>query len=214
MKKTLFLLVMLTVFVTTSSAQFMRFGVKTGLNFSKLKFKDISDINSGGINYKLSEDQNFTGFHLGLMTRIKLFEAYLQPELYFNTAGGKVLLEEMSGGTDLEYIKRIKYNKIDIPLLVGGYLKFLRLNAGPVASIILSSKSELSEIIPELETLSKDASVGFQVGAGFDLFESLSIDFRYEAGLSKVGEKLTLGNQNFPFDSRARKLMFSVGFFF
>lgn len=214
MKKTIILLAILAIVGTSVSGQFIRFGAKTGLNFSKLKFDDISNINSGGLSYKLSEDENFTGFHIGLMSRIKIFEAYLQPELYFNTAGGKVLLEEMSGGANAENIKKIKYNKIDFPILVGGYLKFLRLNAGPVASVILSSNSELSEVIPELKTLSKDASIGFQAGAGFDLFETLAIDFRYEAGLSKVGEKLSLGNQNYPFDSRARKLMFSVGFFF
>lgn len=214
MKKILTILAVLVIASTTVSAQFIRFGVKTGLNFSKLKFDDISNIQSGGINYKLSEDENFTGFHIGLMSKIKVFDAYIQPEIYFNTSGGKVLLEEMSGGVDAEHVKKIKYNKIDLPVLIGGNIKFLRLNAGPVASVILSSDSELGEVIPELKTLSKDASIGFQAGAGFDLFKTVSLDFRYEAGLSKVGEKLVIGSQNFPLDSRASKFMFSVGFFF
>ena len=212
MKRTIILLVALAFIGTTVSAQFIKFGVKTGVNFSKLKFDDIRDIEVGNIDYKLSEDENFTGFHIGVMSRIKIFAAYLQPELYFNTSGGKVLLEEMAGTA--EHVKKIKYNKIDLPILVGGKLGFLRLNAGPVASVILSTDSELTEIIPEMETLSKNASLGFQAGAGFDLFKTLTFDFRYEGGLSKVGDKLSLDNQDFAFDSRASKFMLSVGFFF
>ena len=214
MKRTIILLAVLAFISTNMSAQFFKFGLKTGLNFSQLKFDDVENINSGDFNYKLSEDENFAGFHIGLMSRINVFKAYIQPEIYFNTSGGKVLVEEMSGGTTTEYVKKIKYNKIDVPVLVGGKLSFLRINAGPVASVVLSSDSEITEIIPEMETLSKSATLGYQGGAGFDLFKTLTFDFRYEGGLSKLGEKLSLEGQNFAFDSRASKFMFSVGFFF
>jgi hypothetical protein len=215
MKRTIIILAALAFIGTTVSAQFFKFGIKTGLNYSQLKFDEVKDITSGDFDYKLSEDDNLTGFHIGLMSRINLFNLYLQPEIYFNTSGGKVLVEEIaSGGATTEYIKKIKYNKIDVPVLVGGRLSFLRINAGPVASVILSSDSEVTEIIPEMETLSKSATFGYQVGAGFDLLKTLTFDFRYEGSLSKLGDKLTLGNQDFAFDSRASKFMFSVGFFF
>ncbi len=214
MRKIFILLVLALVFSSSISAQFIKFGVKTGGNFSQLKFDEIKDISTGGSEYSLSEDENFMGFHIGVMTRIKIFNAFLQPELYFNTSGGKVLIEEADAGITKEYVKNIKYNKIDVPVLVGGKLNFLRLYAGPVASVILSSDSRLDEIIPEMETLSKGASIGFQAGTGFDLFKTLTFDFRYEGGLSKLGDKLSIGNQNFAFDSRASKFMLSLGFFF
>ena len=214
MKRTIILLAVLALAGTTVSAQFIKFGVKTGVNFSKLKFDDIRNMEVGNIEYRLSEDENVTGFHIGVMSRIKIFAAYLQPELYFNTSGGRVLLEGLSESPTTEDVMKIKYNKIDLPLLVGTKLGFLRLNAGPVASVILSTNSEVTDIIPNMKTLSKNASLGFQAGTGFDLFKTLTFDFRYEGGLSKVGDKFTLGNQDFAFDSRASKFMFSVGFLF
>jgi len=215
MKRTIILLAALVFTATTISAQFFKFGIKGGLNYSQLKFDEVKDIASGDFDYKLSEDDNFAGFHIGLMSRINIFKLYLQPEIYFNTSGGKVLVEEIAtGGVTTEYVKNIKYNKIDVPILVGGKLSFLRINAGPVASVVLSSDSEIADIIPEMETLSKSATLGYQVGAGFDLLKTLTFDFRYEGGLSKLGDKLSLGNQDFAFDSRASKFMLSVGIFF
>ncbi len=215
MKKSIILLAVLAFISTNMSAQFFKFGFKAGLNYSQLKFDEVTDIASGDFDYNLTEDDNFAGFHIGLMSRINIFKAYIQPEFYFNTSGGKVLVEEIAaGGATKEYVKKIKYNKIDVPVLVGGKLSFLRINAGPVASVVLSSDSEIAEIIPEMETLSKSATLGYQVGAGFDLLKTLTFDFRYEGGLSKLGDKLSLGNHDFAFDSRASKFMFSVGFFF
>ena len=214
MKKIFILLLLTIVYTSTTSAQFIKFGVKTGLNFSQLKFDEIKNISTEGNEYSLSEDENFMGFHIGVMTRIKIFNAFLQPEVYFNTSGGKVLIEEMDAGITTESVKNIKYNKIDIPVLVGAKLTFLRLYAGPVASIILSSDSQLGDIIPDMKTHSKNATLGFQAGTGFDLFKTLTFDFRYEGGLSKLGDKFSIANEDFTFDSRSSKFMLSLGFFF
>jgi hypothetical protein len=214
MKKILFLIAVVFLVNSQVSAQFFKFGLKTGVNFSSLNFDRTSQFTSNAKVYSLAEDDNFTGFHIGLMSRVDLFLAFIQPELYFNTSGGRVLIEETEGGVTTEYVRKITYNKIDLPILVGANLSFLRLYAGPVASVILSSNSEITDIIPELETLSKSATMGFQIGTGFDLFKTLTFDARYEGGLSKIGEDFNLGNTSIPFDSRASKFMFSVGFFF
>lgn len=192
----------------------LSFGIKGGLNYSKLAFSDVSNVVSGTTTYSLSQDQSFQGFHIGIQTRIKIFSLFLQPELLFNTSGGKVLVETTSGSQIIQEVKQVKYNKIDLPVLVG--LKFgpARVNAGPVASVVLSSDSQLGDAISGLKTTSKNATIGFQAGVGLDIFKFLTLDARYEGGLSKLGDKLTVGGTNYAFDSRSSKWLLSVGFWF
>ena len=156
-----------------ASAQFFSYGIKGGVNYSKLKFDEIQNISTADLDYNLAEDEAFQSFHFGLMTRLKVLNVFIQPELYFNTSGGKVLIEEVdAGGISTEYVKQVKFSKIDMPLLLGFKLGPLRINAGPVASLVLAEDNEIGEIIPELESLSKSATIGYQAGAGIDIIVS------------------------------------------
>ena len=194
-----------------ASAQVFSFGIKGGLNYSKLTFDDVTNVIATNGQYSLKEDESFQGFHIGIMTRLNIFNFYLQPELLFNTSGGKVLIETTTGVQD---VRNVKFNKIDLPLLLG--LKFgpLRVNAGPVASVVLSTDSEIEEIIPDLSAQSKNATIGLQLGAGLDILKRITLDGRYETGLSNVGDQITVGSNNYEFDSRDSKWLISLGFFF
>ncbi len=216
MKKTAGILVILILTVSVASAQFIQFGVKGGVNFSKLKFDDIQNVTSGGTEYSLMESDALVGFHVGVMSRIMVFSFYIQPELYFNTAGGKVVIHELQSQSSAytTYTRDVKFNKIDLPIMVGLKLGPVRINAGPVASAILSTQSGLNDIIPEMSTFSKSATVGYQVGLGVDLFKFLTIDYRYEGSLSKWGDKLTVGGNDYSFDSRGNVSMISLGILF
>jgi len=214
MRRHLFILIIALGTTLSSGAQILSFGVKGGLNYSKMKFDEISNITSGIKEYNLLEDESFQGFHIGLMGRIKVFNVFIQPELLFNTTGGKMLVEEIQGATTVNTVKQVKYNKLDLPVLVGMKFGPARVNVGPVASVTLSSDSELGDIIPDLETLSKGATIGFQAGAGIDILKKITLDLRYEGGLSKLGDKLTVGGADYAFDSRDSKLLLSLGFFF
>jgi hypothetical protein len=169
---------------------------------------------SGAINYNLKEDESFQGFHIGVMGRLNVFNLFLQPELLFNTTGGKLLIEEIQGGSTLNTVKQVKYSKLDLPVLIGIKFGPARVNAGPVASVTLASNSEIDDIIPNLETLSKGATIGLQVGVGLDILKTITLDARYESGLSKLGDKFSIGNTDYPFDSRNSKFILSLGFFF
>ncbi len=209
----IFAFIMLTTGI--SSAQFFTFGVKGGLNYSKLSFDKINNISTAAADYNLMQDESFQSFHAGVFARVKLFNAFLQPELYFNTAGGKVLIEEFEDGTKVgENVKKVTFSKIDLPVLVG--LKFgpARINAGPVASVVLSEDNAIGDIVPELETLSKGATIGLQAGVGIDILKFLTVDYRYETGLSKWGDQLTIAGEEYPFDSRANMHMVSLGIMF
>ncbi len=212
MKKYILISFLALGMVAGSNAQILSFGVKGGLNYSKMKFDNISNITTTAANYNLMEDESFQGFHVGVMGRLKVFNLFLQPELLFNTTGGKVLVEEI--GTSVKKVKQVKYNKLDLPVLLGMKFGPARVNLGPVASVTLSSNSELGDIIPDIETLSKGATIGFQAGAGIDILKKFTIDLRYEGGLSKLGDKFTVGGNDYAFDARDKKFLVSVGFFF
>jgi hypothetical protein len=215
MKKSIITIIAAALMFTGLSAQSLSFGIKGGLNYSKLKFDDIKNITSGGTNYNLMQDEAFQGFHIGVMGRLNVLNVFVQPELLFNTSGGKVLVEEIQGaGNPVQTVKEIKYNKLDLPVMVGMKFGIARVNLGPVASVVLSSNSQVADIVPGLETKSKGATLGFQAGAGLDLFKELTLDLRYEGGLSKLGDKLTVAGQDYAFDSRDSKVVVSVGFFF
>lgn len=216
--KKLFVILFACIFTSAFvSAQFFSFGVKGGVNYSQLKFDELSSIVSGSDAdyYSLAQDESFQSFHFGVMGRLKIFNAYLQPELYFNTSGGKVLIQEFqTDGSTVDHISQVKYSKIDLPVLIGFKFGPARLNAGPVASVVLKEDNEIGEIIPELESMSKTATIGYQAGIGIDILKFLTLDYRYEGGLSKWGEKLTVAGTEYPFDSRANIHLISMGILF
>lgn len=194
---------------------FFSFGIKGGVNYSTLKFDEISNISTNGLEYNLMEDDAFQSFHFGLMTRLNIFNMYIQPELYFTTSGGNVLIEEVqASGASVEYVKQVKFSKIDIPVLLGFKIGPVRINAGPVASVILSEKNEIEEVIPDMESLSKTATIGYHAGVGIDILKFLTLDYRYEGGLSKWGDKLSIGTNEYDFDSRANMHLLSLGILF
>ena len=210
-------IVIISIFLTAgiTSAQFFTFGIKGGLNYSQLKFDDIRDITSDASTYNLQSDESFQGFHIGAFARVKVFSLYIQPELYFNTSGGNVLVEEVPDvGSAVESVRQIQYNKIDLPIMVGIKLGPARINAGPVATVVLTEDNGVEELIPELESLSNSAAIGYQAGVGLDLFKFLTLDYRYEGSLSKYGDKLTVGGNDYPLDSRANIHHISVGIMF
>ena len=212
MKKYFLILIIAVGIVFNSNAQILSFGIKGGLNYSKMKFDKISNITTTAANYNLMEDEAFQGFHVGVMGRLKILNLFVQPELLFNTTGGKVLIEEIQSGATV--VKQVKYNKLDLPVLVGMKFGPARINAGPVASVVLSSDSEISDIVPDLKTSSKGATIGFQAGVGLDILKKFTFDLRYEGGLSRLGDKLSVAGQDYAFDSRDSKFLVSVGFFF
>ncbi len=214
MKKHILILMMFAGMTGGLMAQSISFGLKGGLNYSKLKFDEVSNITSGAATYNLMQDESFQGFHIGVMSRLKVFNLFVQPELLFNTSGGKVLVEEVKAGGNETTLKQIKYNKLDLPVMVGMKFGPARINLGPVASVVLSSNSELADIVPDLETTSKGATFGYQAGVGLDILNKITFDLRYEGGLSKIGDKLTVGGTDYAFDSRDSKFLVSVGFLF
>ena len=192
-KKLLMLLFVLAIAKGNDSYAQFTIGIKGGVNLSQLKtdFK----MQSFGANLQQSLDTR-TGYVGGIYMRIgtKLF---IQPEFLFSAKGGSVNILK-GGSTTTSQTLSIEYTNFDIPVLLGIKVGLLRLNAGPMASFKITDKGldeELKAYSSNVGESFKNASYGYQAGAGVDL-GALSLDLRYEGSLSEVTGN-TFNNINF-----------------
>lgn len=210
--KKLLIISIATLFLTISAnAQLFQYGLKAGVNFSSISMDDITGITDGLEVYDLVTGETVRGYQAGLMTRINIAMVFIQPELYFNTTGGTVEQVVQGGATE---VLNVKFNRFDIPLLVGAKLGPARINVGPVGSAVISSVNDLVEISSDLETLTGGLTWGFQAGIGIDLFKKISIDGRYEGSLSKYGDSFTVGGTAHSFDARPTQWIIALGYWF
>lgn len=211
MKKIAIISIAVLFLSVAANAQLLQFGAKAGINFSTLQMDDITGITEGSQVYDLVTGESVTGYQAGLMARVNIAMLFVQPEVYFNTTGG-VVEQVVEGGAN--QLLEVKFNRVDIPLLVGLKLGPARINAGPVGSAMISSTNELKSISQDLETLTGGLTWGFQAGVGVDLFKKLAIDLRYEGALSQYGDSFTVGGSDYALDARPTQVIFTLGYWF
>ncbi len=202
MKKTA-IIVVLVLFAVQLQGQF-KFGVSGGMNFSYVSPKTLSVA-----DYHISTlDDRYTGFHIGLMSQISVLGIFIQPELLYTSIGNEMRVDE--AGEPTQFYSR-KINRLDIPVMVGTKLGPVRIGVAPVGSILLSESSELKEIVGEDSRENyNDMTFGLQFGFGFDV-SNLLIDFRYEYGLSALGDGVMIDGEELQFDSRPKQIIVSLG---
>ncbi|MBQ9469559.1 MAG: PorT family protein [Bacteroidales bacterium] len=206
-----------------ANAQFFQWGVKGGAQLGYVKLgqspKITSDVTTTGKAYIMEQGSKQWGFHLGAFVQLNMGRVYLQPELLFTQAKGEVVLTELDNSSAKETLLSQRFNRFDIPLLLGMRFGIARLYLGPVATFTLNENGNLRSKMQEITAQTVDnkfngASVGFQVGAGIDLLSTLALDVRYEGGLSKLGESIVVGGKAFGTDQRCNQLILSVGVYF
>lgn len=219
MRKLILLLIAASA-VNFSNAQFLRFGVKGGVSSTNVKFDKTTmnqvSTNDGLKNFLVEQGDSKMGIHLGLFGRIQIAGLFVQPELLFTHSQGEVVLTDQT--LSKVYNETQKFNKIDIPVLVGWKFGPARFGIGPVASIMMSEKDGLKDRLEDFtgdaESNFKKATFGYQVGIGLDILKKITLDVRYEGNLSKLGSGITLRGQDFSFDQRNPQFLFSAGIFF
>jgi hypothetical protein len=226
MKRVFFLVCGLILFAASTNAQFFSYGIKGGISSSKISIDQTSFDNittTDGVRNLIVEQGNAKlGFHLGVFTRIKVAFIYIQPELLFNQSNGQFVITEQDPDNLSSVIQNVtsqKFNKFDVPVMVGLKFKAFRFNAGPVATIMLNESDGLRDKIAQLTGSSvssnlKNAVFGYQVGVGLDFKRFATLDLKYEGNLSKLGETMSIGSSNFQFDQRSPQLIASLGIFF
>lgn len=158
--------------MTFGQAQFA-FGLKGGLNLSKL------DINQGASNI-----DNRTGFHGGAFALIKVTKIGIQPEVLFSKQGSNFTADTKNYEANFDYI--------NVPIMLKLYLAAgLNLQVGPQFGFLTTS--ELVTTAGSVKTtqdakslFNKKSDVAVAFGAGWDLPFGLTLDARYNIGLSDV----------------------------
>jgi hypothetical protein len=212
MKKLILIFVASFFLVQFADAQMFSWGIKGGLGINQMKVKDLTDLGSGADVYDLVTGDNVMGYHVGVQTRIKIAMLFVQPELYFNDAGGIVEKVAENGVNEL---MTVDFKRIDLPVLVGVKFGPARLGVGPVGSYVVKESviNDISELDPDYTVFTNAMTWGFQAGVGVDL-SKISLDVRYEGSLSKLGETFQVGGANFDLDARPSQWVFSLGFWF
>jgi hypothetical protein len=150
----------------------------------------------------VSGDEKF-GYHLGAFVRMGGHSIFLQPEFLFTQTGGTIIQKSDA----LDDIFDASFNRIDIPVMFGfKMLRFLRLQAGPIASILLDYKI-VDAFQNAVNVDYSSSALGYQTGIGFDIGNFI-LDFKYESSLSKISKSVA----GFETDQRQNQLIFSAGF--
>ncbi|MCD0466627.1 porin family protein [Flavobacterium sp. ENC] len=163
-----------------ANAQKTRFGVKGGLNLSNWAGGDVEDTKS------------LVGFHVGGFAEIKIIEKLaIQPELLFSTQGTTI---EGGFGGDFD----VKTNYLNIPVLAKYYIveKF-SVEAGPQLGVLLSAKLDGEDVKDSF----KSVDLGFNLGAGYNFTDNLSINLRYTIGLSPLADDADIEDEGDYYDS-------------
>jgi hypothetical protein len=175
MKSRIFLLSILMTclsFAAFSQAQ-VALGLKGGLNFSKI------DPAAGTANI-----DNATGFNAGIFALVKVAMIGIQPEVLFSKQGSEFTFDSENYEANFDYI--------NVPILLKFYLPLgLNIQAGPqfgfltVADLKNTATSTTSP--DDVKNLFNDKSdMAVAIGAGWDLPFGLTVDARYNIGLSDM----------------------------
>lgn len=148
-------------------------GLKGGLNLSKL------DISQG-----VSNVDNRTGFHGGAFALFKLTAFAIQPEILFSKQGSSYKVNTTSYEANYDYI--------NVPIMLKFYLPAgLNLQAGPQFGFL--SSSELINTVTGVKDpqdaaklFSQESDIAVSLGLGWDLPFGLTLDARYNIGLSDI----------------------------
>jgi hypothetical protein len=176
MKKTILALLLTGLSLYSFAQAKFAIGLKGGPNFANI------DTEAGaGENYN-----NRTGFHLGAFMLLRGERVGFQPEILFSQQGSSF---KYSGSPDL----KANFSYVNIPLVVKLYtVAGINLQVGPQIGLLTSAKVEdfdsASGQVTESDIKNdlKKTDLSLALGVGWDLPIGLSIDGRYNWGLSDI----------------------------
>ena len=196
MKKLLIVCLLMTIGFG-ASAQFS-LGPRVTLTSTNLDLREeVANVKAGDAEF---------GFQYGLFMRLKVpvVGLYVQPELLFSKTESTIT----SGAQNVD----LSFNRVDVPVMIGGKIGPLRLNAGPAFSFLTSAESDVAGTVSDIKNNYSSTTVGFQAGIGVDILKFV-IDLKYEGSLSqKFGDAITVSGNSFATDERPSQIVLGIGF--
>jgi hypothetical protein len=199
MTKTFFLLILTTICLTSVSAQQLRYGFKTGLNFARINGPSET---ANGQN--LESWQNTTGFHIGIAFDYEFTDNFgVRGEALYSKRGGNYTYNGPSYRSftapagvirstgNADYRISVNNSYIDIPLTAVAKWGKLEVSAGAYAGLLVQSNGEGSLAYTRGVTAppanARVDSLGFLLNHNYR---------RDDPGESKSGSEITLRLQN------------------
>jgi len=149
-------------------------GIKAGPNFATIDTKA-----SPGQNYK-----NRAGFHGGAFLLVKAGKLGIQPEVIFSQQGSKVEINSQDFESNFSYV--------NIPIILKLYtIAGINIQAGPQFGFVTNAEAPIQEQLgvyrmADVKDKAKNSDFTLGLGLGWDLPFGLTIDARYNLGLSKI----------------------------
>ncbi|WP_170110345.1 porin family protein [Flavilitoribacter nigricans] len=207
MKKLIVIPILL--FCLYATAQ-VRFGLRLGLSTSQLEAEDFNILQNGTERFTLALKDAQYGIHGGVVIQAEMGNFILQPEVLFNSNSANFTLDDFQNPG--EVARKEKYQYLDIPVMLGYRLGFLRLNAGPVGHIFLNSTSNITDV-DGFEEDFKKLTLGWQGGLGLDI-GPIAVDVRYEGNFNKFGDHINFGDQEYSFSQSPARFIAAVTYMF
>jgi hypothetical protein len=206
MKKAL--LILFTLCLSYSGfSQVFTLGPRVGISSSRVQMENHENIS-------LESDGAEIGFHAGLFARLSIpaLGLFVQPEALFTQSGGNIRVTN-DQDANFSQLRTYKFNKLDVPVLVGLKFGILRVNAGPSFSVMLSDDVEVegSTFSEQVEEKFNTATVGYQAGIGLDAGR-LIVDLKYEGNLSEWDDEVSFFGESFSTDLRNTQIILSLGY--
>lgn len=157
---------------------------------------------------RIPEEGNDVGFQIGGFLRHKVNNVYIQTELLFSATQSRIQFLNYEGVSGFNPAADFEFNTLELPLSIGVNIGNLRLDGGPGLSILLKGNEFFLKETKNVTGDYNQLSILWRIGAGIDI-NKLSLDFKYEFGLSKTAESLEriIGRNQL---SRQGQLVFSV----
>lgn len=207
MRTIVFILFMLNFSSFYVHAQ-IEFGIKAGVSSFDLAEDGIVGVNQNQQITLRFADAAY-GHHFGVYTRLSILGIYIEPSMLFNSAQVSYKITEYTEDGQWDMIRNDTYRHIDIPVMAGLKVGFLRFQGGVVGHMLIDNASDIIDFDTYDERL-KRGSFSWQAGAGIDLWR-LRFDLNYEGNLSTFGQGIAIGGQEYTFSQNPSRILMTVG---
>lgn len=209
--KVFIVLITLLVFQQSANAQILSWGVRLGAASTNINATPLTvyqnNVNMDSLQMIVS-DANY-GIHGGLYARVKLGPLYVQPEILFNSESYEYTIDDFSGNGSSEMLND-RFNTLDIPIMIGLKTGPIRLQGGPIGSVLISNDNQLETLSETYERQLSNLTWGYQAGVGVDI-GSVNVDLKYEGGLNTLADSYEIYGNSYQFDSRVNRWVLTIG---
>lgn len=189
----------------------IEFGAKVGLSSYDLAREGIV-ISKGNTTFEQRIVDADYGHHIGIYTRLTLLGVFVEPALLFNSNNVTYQLSTYDENGVFNTIRNEKYNHLDLPIMAGFKVGFMRFQGGIVGHLLINKISDAVDI-KGYEQRFQNATYGWQAGTGID-FWRLRLDLNYEGSVARFGDYVTIGGQEVALAKSPSRFIFSLGFKF